>query len=276
MSKRRPDIETESDEIWRSTRSRVSNGAATSTTEPMLDVQYYNDPSTLCIQHIVKMLQNYKTTQLGEIPSEMETRAQMTKLLDEFPESSTVPSLKYANQMIEIPIFDALCNDVFTLKYNESFPFLREPMSISVQGDSFVENVSSYTCFKKIILKSVKIQPCVETLNIMHDDLGIPHFYMSCFIITENGLRIQSLLNDQLLQSSNILLRMQHVWYIGSEAIKRDVCLTTDDKTILINELWGNFARCFHMMDIIDVAVNVTSSDNIVAITNILHCYFTQ
>jgi hypothetical protein len=267
MSKRRPESHdfSESTDSWRSTRSRLFSDNASFNTPNDNDLHF--DPSVSILVDLLKIINNYKKIQNDE----NELNGKAMSLLHEFPENSNIKMLKYTNQIIEISIFNKQ-----HLYHNTNFPFLREPMSISVQSDVFANNIASYRCFKKIILKNIKIEPILSTLELYNDRLGQITFQMKCFIRCNNGgLVLESLIDNKILESANIIFNMPNIWYISYMLISNDSNLNNNDKINLIQEIWKNLSLCFQEMNDIEVAVTV-DNENVIKIANILHCYYTN
>lgn len=265
MSKRRSDSDDMADhnESTRSSRSKIMN--VSSSTNTTIDLHI--DPSISTIISILQLInectgKHEESTQLHE---------QAYKLSLQYPDSFTNNILKYNNQIIEISILDNI-----RLHYNLNFPFLREPNSISIQSNTFSENITNYKCFKKIILKNAKVVPILESVQFSRDlETKKIRFRSDCYIECCNGFQINSYLNDEILESSNILFNMLNVWYISYMLLLNDGGLTSDLKHQLIHKIWRNFMTCFSALENVEIAVNVDSENN-VRIANILHCYYTR
>lgn len=181
-----------------------------------------------------------------------------------------VKRLKYTNQIIEIPIYPK----PIVIKYNSNFPFIREPMSLSVQCDKFLANPYNYQLFNKIILKNATIVPLMHTLQIILNPNTQLSFTLDCYIVSENKSSIESQLNENVFDAANIIFELPELWRFGYCYINSDTELRDADKVLLISEYWRNFKLMFSEMSNLDLLVSVKQDK--VHIHNILHHHYTS
>lgn len=180
-----------------------------------------------------------------------------------------IKRLKYTNQIIEIPLYPKPIN----IKYNSNFPFIREPMSLSVQCDKFITNPEKYQTFNKIILKNSTIVPLMHTLQLSKNINSHLAFTINCYIVSQNNTSIIAELNEAVFDAANIMFESPEMWTFGYRYINFDTELRDADKVLLISEYWRNFKLLFCEMTNLDLVVSVKHDK--VRILNILHHHFT-
>ncbi|AWU75266.1 hypothetical protein CAS74_003608 [Pichia kudriavzevii] len=268
MSKRRSDEDDFSDGVsitsLKSSRSKIS--LTQSADSLFSNVNQYVDPNTLELCRVIQFIEFFK----GNVVGDDEVRLRALKILEKTPDPSITKTLKYNNQTVELPIL----GEEFQLEYNSTFPFLREPMSISVQCSELLSNTNNYRCFKKIILKNSTLKPILPSIEFYYDTYSQLRFRLQCLLCDSSENQVLCILTDSLLLASNILLRMPHIWYISYELLKSDNSLNLSDKRELICRIWKNLEVLFRKAQNLEVVVKVDPTGAI-QVTDLLHNYFT-
>lgn len=231
------------------------------------------DPSILEICQILKTIDSLKG--FNSDPESFKDLA--NNLLLQFPDKGNYNALKYTNQLIEIPLnlnCDVNPSDL-ELYYYENFPFVREPMSISSDVIYFIENLNTFTHFKKIILKGCKLKIIPETMSLNQDEYGQNLFVVECLIYSSDGRTIKTVINNKVLSSANILFDKENLWNLVFRIIENDENINLENQRLLLSRFCINLYKCFEKMENIEVGVTVDSNLN-VTILNILHNYYTR
>lgn len=266
MSKRRSDYDESCFDSYRSSGSekKVSVGKNFNVAEEC------EDPSLTAVCKVLQAVDKLKGVG-GENFDRYKTKAKC--LLEQFPEDDQIPPLKYTNQMVEIPL---LCDSELKLYYYENFPFVREPMSISTSVEYFCENISSFTHFKKIILKNARLRIVPDSMGmVFNSNTKRKEIAASCLILSPNGNKAPSFVTNEVFSAANILLEQPHLWQIAYELIVNDENLSLVDKRLFLSRLWRNLCQCFELMENIELGVTV-DRDCQVRISTILHSYYTR
>lgn len=195
-------------------------------------------------------------------------QSEVRRLIQKYPESTYFKPLKYSNQIIEIPI-NSNGNNNIQLLYNDNFPFRRDHnISLRVNMANFMEHISSYRNFKRLIIKNSKIKIVPNYLDISQCDTSLATFSLNCIIYSKDDPNIFfcSKLSENCLDSSNIFLLQKRLWFI----MKNELNINDQISSILMKDL----ISIFDNMDQIELIVSVDNQLN-VRILNILHSYYT-
>lgn len=266
MSKRRSDHDETCFDSYRSSGSEKK----VSVRNVFNVAEECEDPSLTTVCKVLRAVDELKGVWVDSV-DRYKSRAKC--LLEQYSEDSQVPPLKYTNQMVEIPLS---CDSEMKLHYYENFPFVREPMSISTSVEYFSENMSSFTHFKKIILKNARLRIVPDSMGmVFNPNTKRKEIAASCLILSPNGNNATSIVTNDVLSAANILLEQPRIWRIAYEVIEKDENLSLVDKRLFLSRLWGNLCRCFELMDEIELGVTV-DRDCQVRISTILHSYYTR
>lgn len=241
---------------------------------PINNFEELEDPTISKICQILMKIDQFKND--FNIANTNHYKEKALYLLEKFPETNNINTLKYTNQLIEIPLNITDEKENLKLHYYENFPFIREPMSIGSDINYFIENVDSFSHFKKIILKNARLKIIPESMvmykkNHINDYL----FSVNCLIYTSDDKYISTLITSDILISSNILFENANLWKLLFYIIQNDENISLDNQKLLIGNFINNLYQCFELMENIELGVTVNRNHDI-HITNILHNYYTR
>lgn len=287
MSKRRASVDEEQLPVETGTMrsAKINRLISSASTVDSNQLHQHNDlefSQNLIAQVLTRVSEITNSTHVN-IP--LQTQA----ILDAYPER-LLPLLHYQNQLIEIPLTGEL-----KLCYNESFPYRREPISISTDVNYFLLNLNSFKIFKKVMIKNCRLSIISNSFENIYrcnqcafvysqgeqhtHDNGVPptpllKFQCNITSYDHTNQVLKCPVTEETLRFSNILLQKSNIWN-AINGILTSASLSSEQRNELEQRCFQNLFKCFQILDNVNIAVTVDNQGQ-VSVSNIFHNYFTS